>query len=244
MAAFRNVLGAVAVALLGIGAIGVATHDSGRPEGGRAATATTRRPGPAPTPPDRTPTTPPTTVAGPPPPGPAQLEAGLVTPTDMGGYYRVSADAASALIDSAPCLAVLQPSSAQAGRAVTALLGPDLHSVPTIVEEVASYRGGAAPSVYRSVRTALDACRSLAVQFTGAPALIRLQPSSVPPVGDADRAWSGTFTSSGDRFTFQVGVVLTGPDVLAVIWVDSVPGSDPVMGNFVSTLSLAIGKLA
>ena len=63
-------------------------------------------------------------------------------------------------------------------------------------------------------------------------------------MGDADRAWSGTFTSSGDRFTFQVGVVLTGPDVLAVIWVDSVPGSDPVMGNFVSTLSLAIGKLA
>lgn len=176
------------------------------------------------------------------PPDSFALSRGLVTPSDMGGYYRVEPDSATALVDSAPCLAALAPSPSQAGRAVTGLLGPDSHSLPFMAEVVSSYT--TAPAVYRSVAASLGMCSNLAFSFGGIRAVASLRPLPLDPVGQADSAWQGEFSVGGAQFTLQVGVVLYGSAVLAVIWIDSVPPSDPVMGSFTSTLSVAIGKLA
>lgn len=235
MAPLQRILTAVCVGLLAAGGAGAATHTPPhRHAPSRAATGTSAPPTPAAT----------TTVTGPAGPSGATLAAGLVTPTDMGGYYRVVAANGASLLDSAVCLAALQPSPAQSGRALTALLGPDSHSVPAIVEEVASYPGSSSRSVYNSVAAALGACSSLSFSFDGVPVTSRLAPSNIPPVGDADRVWSGSFTAGGSAFTIQVGLVLDGQMVLALVWIDRDPPSDPVMGSFTSTLSLAIGKLA
>lgn len=221
------------------GAAGVATHTA-RHAGSHAprvprSSSTTVRP---------TQATLPVSVPGPPGASSPVLAAGLITPTDMGGYYRIVPSSAVSLLDSAACLAPLQPSPAQSGRALTALLGPDSYSVPTIVEEVASYPGSSSRQVYNSVVTALGACSSLSFSFGGSPATSHLSPSDIPPVGDADHVWAGSFSAGGASFTIQLGVVLDGQDVLAVIWIDRIPPSDPIMGSFVSTVSLAIGKLA
>jgi hypothetical protein len=241
----QRLLMTLSVALLVAGLIGAATHGSGH----RHPATATRPTGPATAPRSTTATRPATrtsTAPGRPGPGAAALEAGLVTPTDMGGYYRVTPTAAASLLDSAPCLAALQPSPVQSGRAATALLGPDSHSVPTIVEEVASYPSTSSRSVYRSVAASLDSCPSLSFDFAGTTVTSRLARSSIPPVGDADQVWAGTFADpgAGASFTVQVGAVLDGPDVLAVIWIDTVAPSPAIMGTFTSTLSLAIGKLA
>lgn len=199
--------------------------------------STTTVPGPATT----TATAP---AGGPPGPGTGDLENGLVTPTDMGGYYRVDAASATTVLDSAPCLAVFQASPAQSGRAVTALIGPDAHSVPMFVEVVQSYPGAVAADVYRNVVTAVSGCPELGFDFGGTPVRAPITPLAIPPVGDSDHVWSGNFSYSGQTFSAQLGVVLTGRTVLGLLWVDTVPPSAAVMGNFTSTLSLAIGKLA
>ena len=162
----------------------------------------------------------------------------------MGGYYRTESTAAAQLIDSAPCLASLQPSPADAGRAVTALLGPDRHSLPAIYEVMDSFAGGRSTAVYRSVVSAIGACPALHFAFGGSVASVPLAGFSIPAVGDADRVWSGSFASGGTSFEVQVGVVLDATTVLTMVWVDSVPPSAAIMGSFDSTVSLAIGKLA
>lgn len=184
------------------------------------------------------------TVAAGPAAGSAALAAGMITPTDMGGYYRIDSGAAATIVDSAPCLAGLSPSASQAGRAQTALLGPDLHSLPTIVEVAASYSGQAPASIYREVVAAVDACPSFTVTFGGTPLAVPLKPATIPPVGLADTVWSGTAPYAGSNLEFRLGVVLAGHTVVAMMWIDSVPPSAAIMGDFTSTLSAALGKLA
>jgi hypothetical protein len=163
----------------------------------------------------------------------------------MGGYYSIDASAATVFLDSAPCLASLQPSPAQNGRAVTALLNrQDAVSVPEIFEEVASYPGSGARAVFTAVGAALAACPRFRFEFNGTAVSAPLATMSIPPVGDTDQAWTANFTAGGASYQAQIGVVLDGRQVLVVAWIDTSAGSDPIMGSFASTLSLAIGKLA
>ena len=257
MSVLERLLLASAVALFGVGA-GTAAVRSGRTHRAVSAvtpvtTIVTTAPGRAGTSPSTAepasgggPATS-TTVqqsGGPPGPGTADLENGLVTPTDMGGYYRVDSASATAVLDSSPCLAVFQAAAAQSGRAVTALLGPNAHSVPMLVEVVQSYPGATAADVYRNIVTALGGCPQLGFDFGGGMVQAPLSHVAIPPVGDSDQVWSGTFDFSGQSFSAEIGVVLTGRSVLGLLWVDTVPPSPAIMGNFTSTLSLAIGKLA
>lgn len=241
--------------LLAAGAAGVAVHSgtdtrSGRPvvdPAARHPATSPRRTPPTTARPSRAAPAPTVaSAASPVPAGPSSttLQSGLITPTDMGGYYRVDAASAVAFLDSAPCLAALQASPAQSGRALTALLGPDDRSVPTIVEEVASYPGSGAQAVFGSLTSALEACSPLTFSFGGTPVTASVSPSSIPPVGQADREWAGSFQAGGSSYTVQYGAVLQGTDVIALVWIDSSPPSDAVMGSFVSTLTLATGKLA
>lgn len=243
-------LTALSLALLAAGAAGVATHRD--PPTGPGIGAAARAPvtAPATTVPAAPGDAPSTTLVPVPtvPAGPvadsAQLAAGMLDPTDMGGYYHVDGSVASATVASAPCLAGLGPSSRQAGRAQTALLGPDLHSLPAFVEVVASYPGQAAASVYQEVVAAVSACPRFAITFGGTPLAVPLTSESIPPVGLASSAWSGTAPYGGSTLRFHVGVVLDGHSVLALVWIQNVPPDAAIMGNFTSTLSAALGKLA
>lgn len=229
-----RLLTGVSLALLAAGGAGVATHrgDRGTPPA-RVATTVTPPPSSAPT-----------TRPSPPPPDAAALQQGLVTPTDMGGYYRTTPASASALFASSPCLAAAAGPAAPAARAATALLGPDAYSVPTIVEAVASYGGRGATAAYQAAVKGLAACPELTFGFGGDTVHAALRPRSIPPVGEADAVWAGQFGAFGATFSVQVGTVLQGQDVLLLAWIDIVPPSGAIMGSFVSTLSLAIGKLA
>ncbi|HLI53972.1 MAG TPA: hypothetical protein VKU88_06590 [Acidimicrobiales bacterium] len=183
-------------------------------------------------------------ASGPAPPTSGALREALINPTDMGGYYRVDPSAAETILDSSACLAPFQPAPAQAGRAVTGLLGPDRFSLPTIVEVLGSYRGAAAYSVYESVSAALASCAALGFDFGGRTVSAALTPLALAPVGQADGAWSGTFAYSGTSLQVQLGAALDGQTVVGVVFITTVPPLDPIMGDFPSTLSLALGKLA
>ncbi len=228
-------LGSACAVLLAAGAVGVAT----RSRSGLSATAdptVTLRHAPAGGPATSVPTA---SV-----PDSSVLSAAMINPKDMGGYYRVDPSQATAISNSAPCLAGLQPSNRQAGRADTALLGPDLHSVPTIVEIAASYTAGTAEAVYRDVVAAVGACPSFGFSFGGSGVSATLVAGTIPPVGVADQVWSGTFTYAGASLSLQLGVVLDGQTVVTLMWLDSVPPAAAIMGGFTSTLSAALGKLA
>ena len=241
-------LTATSLALLVAGAVGAATHRSPGPAAPAGASQTSvpaRTAAPPSTAPGPTTTLPdvPSIPAGP-VPGSAQLAANLLDPTDMGGYYHVYPSVAASMLASAPCLAGLGPSASQSGRAQEALLGPDLHSLPTFVEVVASYPGQTAASVYQEVVTALHACPRFAITFGGTPLAVPLVAKSIPPVGLASRAWAGTVAYDGSNLKIQVGAVLDGHTVVALIWIDRVPPEAAIMGGFTSTLSAALGKLA
>lgn len=239
MASLQRLIVALSLALLLAGTVGVITHGSGRSRDTRTGAAPTTVPA--------TLVSPPATIPPPGPPGAdsATLEAGMITPTDMGGYYQVRpADGATLL--GTGCLAVTGPGPGpgRSGYALTALLGPDSHSLPMIVEAVSSYPAASAARQYGAVVAALGGCPSVTFDFGGTTVVTRLAPEQIAPVGDADQAWAGTFSFDGGACHMQVGTVLDGSDLITVVWIDSVPGGDPVMGSFVSTLSLAIGKLA
>jgi hypothetical protein len=233
---------AAAIALIGAGLGGVATHSGPtqtlvhRPV---PPTATTRPPSTT-----AASTSPTTTLPAGPAPTSSDLAGGMITPTDMGGYYRISADFAASFLASSPCLALLEPSPGQAGRAVTGLLGPDEYSIPTIVEAAVSYPGAASDSAFGEASRAVGACPAFGTVFGSARVSVPLAAYNIPPVGDADQVWQGRFTYEGAQFTFQIGLVRDGQTLLALVFIDSVPRADAIMGNFASTLSLAIGKLA
>jgi hypothetical protein len=116
--------------------------------------------------------------------------------------------------------------------------------MPQVIEVVASYASPGAQRTYDHVIGVLDRCPGFPFESGGRPVTSEIAPGTIADVGDADHVWSGSFTTAGAAFTLQVGVVLNGPDVLALVWVDGSPPSDPAMGSFASTVSLAIGKLA
>lgn len=243
----RLLVGLCLVLLLG-GVAGVVADRSGRAGAearspGRTAGTARAEPTTAPVAPS-TPASVAPSTSRPAGPGSAALAAGLITPTDMGGYYRIVPSYATSMLSSAPCLAALGATASQSGRALTALLGPDEHSVPTIVEEVSSYPGETSRSHYERAVGGIGACTDFSFEFGGPRVSAHLRPSAIPSVGDAERVWSGSFTAGGASFDMEIGVVLDGQEVLSLVWIDSVPPSDPVMGSFASTVSLAIGKLA
>jgi hypothetical protein len=186
----------------------------------------------------------PTTTVGVPGTGSAALTANLLDPTDLGGFYAVSASAANALLDSAPCLAGLAPSAAQSGRAVTGLLGPDAGSVPDITEVVISYPGATAGAVYRSLTATLQACPAFGVAVGGTRVAVPLAAANLPAVGDASRLYQGEFHLNGRREQLGIAMVLAGRNVLTIAYIDTVPPSNALFGDLPSTVSAAFGKEA
>ncbi|HET9076337.1 MAG TPA: hypothetical protein VFN68_05355 [Acidimicrobiales bacterium] len=228
-------LASCCAALLAAGAVGVATHRGpGAPAGRPAGTTVPAAPAG---------TTPvPTTTLGP-VAGSAALSARLIGPGDLGGHYTADPGAAAAVLASAPCLAGLEPSPSQAGRAATALLGPGAHSLPAVVELAASYSGREPAAIYQQVVAAVSACPAFGLGFGGATLSVPLTPSALPPVGVADSAWAGMVPFAGSNLAVQLAVVLDGHTVLGLLRLGPGPVPAAGSGGFAAALATAVGKL-
>ena len=224
-----------AAAVLAAGVAGAATVGTTRVKGTATASTTS-------SPATRTTPAPTTTVAGGPGPSSAALAAGMLAPVDVGGFYRVNDAYAATVLATAPCLAGAGPSPSQNGRAVVGLVVPAGH--PAITEVAASYPGATAERVYESVNQAIAACVAFPVNLGGESVTVHMSPQSLPPVGDASSAYRGTFNAAGRDQALQVEIVLDGKIVLVVVFVDTVPASNPIYGDLPSTVGAAIGKLA
>lgn len=224
------------VGVVGAGIGGVATHTS--PASKTTASATTVAP--VTTVPASTTTTP---SAG---PGESsqRLAANLLVPTDLGGFYRVSSSAASTVLHSAPCLAGLGPSPSQSGSAAQGLQGPDSGGLPFITEIAGSYGGDVASAVYQQVVSSLRSCPTFSADIEGSEQHVPLAEGNLQQVGDASSEFEGAFTSAGRAEKLQVGLALSGQNVICVVWVSASAGYNPIYGDLPSTLSAAIGKLA
>ena len=151
---------------------------------------------------------------------------------------------AVALIRSAPCLAGLGPSSAQSGSASTGLVGPDGGGLPFIAEVVGSYPGGTSAGVYQQVAASLKACSTFSANIEGVADRVPLSEGNLQQLGDASSEFQGAFSAAGRAEKLQVGLALSGQDVVCVVWVAAAAGYNPIYGDLPSTLAAAIGKLA
>ena len=223
-------------ALIAAGVVGVTTHGSPSAHSASASTTVT----PATSAPTGSSTTAP--AAGPGASSQA-LAANLMTPTDLGGFYRVSSAVGAALVRSAPCLAGLGPSPTQNGNASIGLVGPDAGGLPFITELVSSYPGGSASGVYQQVDAALRSCPNFTATIEGTQEHVPLSEGNLQPVGDASTEFEGSFNPGGRAEKLQVGLALSGRNVVCIVWV-AAAGYNPIYGDLPSTLSAAIGKLA
>lgn len=174
----------------------------------------------------------------------SKLAAGLIKPADMGGYYRPSNAALDGLVNSDPCLAALQPSPEQAGRAAEGLVTADQDQVPQIVEIVASYGGTAPAAVYDSTVAAVNACAHFGFTFNGTAVSGPLSAEPLATSADQATAWRVPFQYLGQACELQMALVRQGQDVLFLAWADTDAGSPAIMGSFASTVPLAVGEEA
>lgn len=241
MFALAKLLAVAAAAEVAVGAIGAATHPDHH-----AAAASTAAAAPVPVPVSAASTASPAGAgpAGTPGLSSSFIASNLIDPADMGGYYRPSSEKPKDFLGSAPCLASLLQSPSQSGYGAEVLAGPDRASTPTFVEVVASYPADTIAAVDRDVSASIGSCKTLSFDFGGSRVDASLARDPIPPVGDADQAWTGKFDYRGIPMSIQLGTVQAGQSLVTVVWIDTDPGANPIMGGFASTLSLAIGKLA
>ncbi|MCU4186077.1 hypothetical protein K6U06_17035 [Acidiferrimicrobium sp. IK] len=232
-----GVIGAVVVGGGGGRLPGGASESGGHPSGHSATTAA----GPTGTATIPVTTLPPAAGSA---PSSATLSANLLAFADLGGFYDpVPADSSRQLAAS-PCLSQLAPTGA-ATSASTYFAGPARGSLPAINEVVAGYNGAAATAAYAHDVSVLQHCSPVTVTVAGATATLRLAPvANTLPASDTESAFGGTGVVQGRTWSVDIGLVAQPQVVLLVIYIDTVPPSNAIYGNFPSTLAAALGKLA
>jgi hypothetical protein len=143
-------------------------------------------------------------------------------------------------VDSTPCFLGLGPSTFQAARAVTTLIGPGPGEVVAVTQVVASYPASAAASGFGSVNPALPACPEFALSIAGITEVVPLNVAIMPPTGNASRLYQGGFRFNRRMEDLDVALILEGRDVVGLVYVDPFPGS----GDPLATIRAAVAKLA
>jgi hypothetical protein len=201
--------------------------------------AGTLAPGSAPT---SAPVTAPTTPSGP-TPSSSTLSGDLLAFADLGGFYDTVPSDSEAQLASSTCLTQLTPAGA-ASSAQTYFAGPASGSLPAINEVMAGYDGASAGQAFARDVATLQHCTPFTLTLDGTPASVTLAANTdVLPVGDAESAFSGTTTVAGRTEAVSVAVVLRSQVVVVVVYVDTVPASNAIYGDFRSTIAAALGKL-
>jgi hypothetical protein len=217
-----------------------ATVPSTAPTGTTTVPAGTLAPGPTPT---TVPVTIPATTTGQ-TPSSSTLADDLLAFADLGGFYNTVPSDSARQLASSTCLNQLGPAGA-ASSAQTYFAGPAAGSLPAINEVLAGYNGIDAGQAYARDVATLQHCTPLTLTLDGVPVSVTLAPDAdVLPVGDAESAFTGTTTVAGRTEAVSVAVVLRSQVVVLVIYVDTMPASNAIYGDFPSTIAAAVGKLA
>lgn len=192
------------------------------------------------------PTAPPTTTGiASPVPSTFALEANLLIPNDLGGYYTPLPAESAMQLAASGCLAPLGHPAGVARNAVTYLRGPFSGSLPVINEQLNAFSSvSAAAEAFRALRTTIQACHAPTVAISGSSASVLLAPVSVPALGDESAVAQGPYHLAGRDGQVTVAVVRSGPSIVVFLYADAVPASNRILGDVISTLRAAVGKAA
>ncbi|MDQ6840282.1 MAG: hypothetical protein M3137_18590 [Actinomycetota bacterium] len=245
----RNVIRLLFVVCLAVVAAGagglIADHTSAPgPAGGRlrvTAPAPSHVPGSPPTtvsPPATATTLAPVTV-----PTAMNLEANLLVPNDLGGYYHPTPAESAPQLARSGCLAPLGHPAGTARQAVQFLEGPYFGGLPLINEQLDAFSSvDAASSAYRSLAASIGACTAPAVAVYTSSVRVALTPLTIPGLGDQDNAVHGTYRLHGRTEELTVAVVRTGSTIVVFAYADTMPVSNTILGDVSSTIRAAVGK--
>lgn len=239
MRAVIRVTFALCLALFLAGAGGLIAHhtkESGPASStSTAAPATTAGPGTGTAP---TTTSPPVTV-----PSAMNLEANLLVPNDLGGYYRPMPTESPRQFAASGCLAPLAQPQGVARQAVQFLEGPYFGGLPLINEQLDAFATtAAATAAYRSLAATLAACPAPTVAVYTNPVSVPLTSFSIPGIGDQAVAVHGTYRLHGRTEQLTVSVVRTAATIMVFAYADTMPVSNTILGDVTSTVRAAVGK--
>ncbi len=237
----------LALFLAGIGGL-VADHsnadhsNASRPAG---RTSTLTFPGPATTAgagsgtvPAPTTTSTPVTV-----PSAMNLDANLLVPNDLGGYYHPVPAESAKQFSASGCLAPLGQVPGVARQAVQFLEGPYFGGLPLINEQLDAFGTvSAATAAYRSLATTLAACPAPTVAVYTNPVSVPLTSFSIPEIGDQAEAVHGIYHLHGRTEQLTVTVVRTAATIVVFVYADTMPVSNTILGDVTSTVRAAVGK--
>jgi hypothetical protein len=178
-------------------------------------------------------------------PSAQDLEASLIAPNDLGGYYHpVAAESAKQWAGSG-CLAPLGQPQGTARQAVQFLEGPYFGGLPLINEQLDAFPTvAAATSAYRSAATTLGSCPAPMVAVYASQVPVSLTSFPIPGLGDQAEAVHGTYQLHGRTEQLTVAVVRNAALIVAFAYADTLPASNPILGDVTSTLRAAVGKAA
>ncbi|MDQ2728557.1 MAG: hypothetical protein M3Y91_11995 [Actinomycetota bacterium] len=243
MRAVIRVTFALCLALLLAGAGGLLAQGT-KASGPASRPSTASGPGPATTTggrgtvPAPTTTVPPVTV-----PSAMILEADLLVPNDLGGYYHPVPSESAQQWAGSGCLAPLGKPQGVARQAVQFLEGPYFGGLPLINEQLDAFGTvPAAASAYRSLAGALGSCPAPTVAVYANQVAVPLTPLTIPGIGDQAEAVHGTYHLHGRTEQLTVAVVRTGATIVVFAYADTTPVSNTILGDVTSTARAAVGK--
>ena len=244
MRAVIRVTFAVCLALLLAGAGGlIAQHR--HPSAPATRTSTAPLPGPTTTAGAGTGTVPAPTTTSPPVtvPSAQTLEANLIVPNDLGGYYHPVPTESAPQWAGSGCLAPLGQPQGTARQAVQFLEGPYFGGLPLINEQLDAFATvTAATSAYRALDATLGSCPAPTVAVYTNRVPVPLTPFPIPGLGDQADVVHGTYHLHGRTEQLTVAVVRTGATIVVFAYADTVPAANPILGDVTSTLRAAVGK--
>lgn len=247
MRAASRVIFALCLGLLLAGAGGLIAHNTEGP-GPAHRTSTALPPGPASTPGAGTVTVPPgatTTTISPPVTvlSAMNLEANLLVPNDLGGYYHPVPTESAKQWAGSGCLAPLGQPQGAARQAVQFLQGPYSGGLPLINEQLDAFSTlPAATAAYRSLASTLASCPAPAVAVYTNPVSVPLTSFPIPALGDQADAVQGTYRLHGRAEQLTVAVVRTAATIVVFAYAHTLPVSNPILGDVTSTVRAAVGK--
>lgn len=237
---------ALCVALLLAGAGGlIAHHPKGSGPVARTSTASPpvpttaagARSGTAPAPTTTT-TSPAVTV-----PSAQNLEANLLVPNDLGGYYHPVPSESATQWSGSGCLAPLGQPSGVTRQAVQFLEGPYFGGLPLINEQLDAFPTVAAATfAYRALAATVASCPAPTVAVYTTSVAVPLTPFPIPALGDQAEAVHGTYHLHGRTEQLTVTVVRTAATVVVLAYADTLPVSNVILGDVTSTVRAAVGK--
>lgn len=234
---------ALCLALLLAGVGGLIAQGT-KASGPAARTSTAPRPGPTTTAagggtvPAPTTTVPPVMV-----PSAMILEANLLVPNDLGGYYHPVPSESAQQWAGSGCLAPLGKPQGVARQAVQFLEGPYFGGLPLINEQLDAFATvPAATSAYRSLAATLGSCPAPTVAVYTNQVSVPLTPFTIPGIGDQTETVHGTYHLHGRTEQLTIAVVRTAATIVVFAYADTMPVSNTILGDVTSTVRAAVGK--